>query len=313
MADFATFALQNFKDRWELTTRQMHSALRDKVTIEDFKGKSNVYTDIGEVTWNEQTGRLEDSNPQEITAFRRKLMKRNFDCQVIFDRTDEEYVVQQLTTPGSVVEQAMKAAWAEKFDNMLATSVTATVYGGAAPNYSTAIDIDSTAEVASTYVHTGSPAASGLTPWKLIELVRKFNVRKVNVGGDGQTITGLNSKPVWLAIGSKQKSELWTYVSGAGNEVWANAFMAFLNGQTNKLFGFNVVMTEELPLNSSTDVRSCVAWTPTGMIIVPDKYEFKVDVLPTKKHAIQLTAYAQYGAMRRREEEVGVIYADESP
>lgn len=297
-----------FSDRWELTTQQLMSGLRDKVTVVEFGGKEQVFTDIGEVVWNETAGRLEDSNPQEVTGERRKLSKRDFSCQVIFDRTDKDYLEKELMTPGSLTEQSMKAAWARKMDELIAAGVVATVYGGADP-YTTTIDITSAQEVAVNYVNTGSPANSGLTPWKLIELARKFKVNDVSVGSN--TISGYSAPPVWLAIGPQQEADLWAYVQSSGNDVWAAQIAAYLNGQTNKLFGFSVVQSNRLPYVSGTGVRSCVAWAPSAMLMVPDKYEIHIDVLPQKKHAIQLSAYAKHGIMRRREEEVGVIYADE--
>ena len=79
------------------------------------------------------------------------------------------------------------------------------------------------------------------------------------------------------------------------------------------LFGFSPIISNRLQYNSGTDVRTCLAWTPMGLKIVPDKYSVLVDRLPAKKHAIQLSAYTQMGTLRRFEKHVGQIYADESP
>lgn len=303
--DIPEFAVRSFETRWGHTIQQMVSKLRDKVTVDEFQGKEKVYRDLSTLVWRERLNRLGDSAPQEIQGFKRKLSKRDFACQHISDRKDAEYIVSQLTTPGSEIEQAMRASWNRKVDEMIVIGASATVYGGAEP-YVTPITLSASQQVAVNYVNTGSPANSGLTPWKLIELARKFAVQEVFLEGEGAT-------EVYLAIGPKQKQDMYAYVAASPNDVWGQMIAAWLNGSSKKLFGFNIVLSNRLTLDAATDVRTCVAWAKEGIMVVPENMSIMVDRLPEKDHAIQVSAYADYGVMRRYEEKVAEVYCDESP
>ncbi|WP_038164737.1 phage capsid protein [Verrucomicrobium sp. BvORR106] len=304
--DIPEFAVRSFETRWGHVVQQQVSKLRDKVTIDEFQGKEKVYRDLSTLVWRERLNRLGDSLPQEIQGYKRKLTKRDFACQHISDRKDAEYIVAQLTTPGSEIEQAMRMSWNRKVDEMIAQGVSATVYGGAEP-YVTPITLTGSRQVAVNYVKPGdTPANSGLTPWKLIELARKFETQDVFLQGEG-------ASQVYLAIGPKQKQDLYAYVAASPNDVWAQMMKPFLADESQKLFGFHIVMSNRLTLDGATDVRTCVAWAREGMVVVPENMQIMVDRLPEKDHAIQVSAYADYGVMRRYEEKVGEVYCDESP
>jgi hypothetical protein len=75
-----------FEDTFEHVIQQDKKRLADKVTVKNFKGKEKVYTDLEELSFVSR-GRLQNSNPVEVSAHKRKLTKKNFKCQVIFDRS----------------------------------------------------------------------------------------------------------------------------------------------------------------------------------------------------------------------------------
>jgi hypothetical protein len=283
--DIPEFAMRAFETRWGHTVQQMVSKLRDKVTVDSFSGKEKVYKDLSTLTWTERLNRLSASTPQEIQGFKRKLTKRDFKCQVIFDRKDKDYIVSELSSPGSDTEVAMRASWNRKVDEMVAQRVSATVYGGAEP-YVTPITVSSSRQVAVDYVPSGSAANSGLTPWKIINLKKKYELAEIFIDGEG-------SEEAFLAIGPKQEEDLWGFV-GADHktEAWAAPLARFLNGESKKLFGFNIVKSNRLTLNSSTDVRLCPSWVKSAMMVAPENMVIKVDELPEQDHAIQLAGYA---------------------
>lgn len=304
------FAIRTFDKRWELVTQQMQAKLRDKCTIDDFAGKQKVYNDLNTLAWQEDTTRIGDSDPQEISGDKRQITKRDFSCQAIFGRKDSAYLQKELTTPGSDVEQAMKASWARNVDDLIIAGATGTVYGGAEP-YITPITLPSNRIIAVDYVASGSPANSGLTPSKMLALAKRYELDDVMMGE--QTISGVDPMKVYLAIGPQQKVDLWAFVQASPNAPWAQMISDFLNGKSPMLFGFNGVVSNRLAHDNSSDIRTTISWTPMGLKIVPDEYTIKVDELATKKHAIQLSAYTQFGTMRRYEKHVGEILCDESP
>lgn len=306
------FAVRVFDSRWELVTQQLTSKLRDRCTVDDFSGKQKVYNDLNTLTWQEDVTRIGDSDPEEVTGDKRVLTKRDFSCQAIFGRNDSDYLVKELTTPGSDTEQAMRASWARSIDDLIIAGATGTVYGGAEP-YTTAITLPAgntiDVDLVATPLAVGTPANCGLTPTKLMALARVFESNDVMMGEN--TVSGSDPMKVYLAIGPVQKENLWWYVTQAPNAPWANMVGEFLTGKSSNLFGFHALVSNRLP-STGTVIRSCIAWSPMGIKIVPDKYRIEVDALPNKKHAIQLSAYSQFGVMRRYENHVGVILCDES-
>jgi hypothetical protein len=291
----------------------MESKLRDKCTVDDFSGKQKVYSDLNTVSWQEDTTRIGNSTPQEVTGDKRVLTKRDFSCQVIFGRNDTDYIVKELTTPGSDTEMAMKASWARNVDDLIIAAASGTVYGGAEP-YTTAITLGSDRKIVVNYTAAAGGASgsnTGLTPEKLIALAKAFELGDVVMGEN--SISGVEPMKVYLAISPRQKENLWTFVATAPNSPYAAMMSDFLSGKSTKLFGFETLVSNRLYINTGTDVRTCPAWAPLGIKVVPDGYQVMVDRLAEKKHAIQLSAYTQFGTMRRFEKMVGEIYCDESP
>lgn len=300
------FALRKFETRWGHVVQQELARLRGRVTTDSFEGKEKVYKDLSTLVWNERLGRLTKSNPQEIEGFKRKLTKRDFYCQVVFDRKDREYLVDELTRPGSDTEQAMRMSWNRKVDELIVEGISATVYGGPEP-YVTPITLPGSQKVAANYVQPGeTPANSGLTPWKLMRAKQILEGHDIFLDGEG-------SEECYVGLSPNQEIELAAYVAASPNDVWAQMIAAWMKGESKKLFGFNVIKSNKLIHDTGTDIRTLPIWSRSGVMVVPENMQIKIDTLPEKHHAIQLSAYADYGVLRRYEERVVEIAVDESP
>lgn len=291
-----------FEDTFEHVIQQDKKTLANKLTIKNFKGKEKVYNDLEEVSFVSR-GRLQNSNPVEVSAHKRKLTKANFMCQVIFDRSDDEFLA-ELGTPDSEVVEGMRMAWNRELDTATAIAAKATVYGGTTEPYVDEITLPASQLVAVNYVHTGSPANSGLTPYKLLRAMEIFETNEIYP----------EEREIMLAINPKAKRDLMIYVDAADNETWAGMIAGWLNGTSKKLFGFTPVMTNRLQNDSGTDIDTIFAYEKgRGIWMADDPLEIKMDILPTKQHALQVSAYGQYGFMRRYEETVVTIECDRTP
>jgi len=300
------FAVRQFETQWNHVVQQEVSRLRNRVTTDSFQGKEKVYKDLSTLVWSERFGRLGNSLPQEVEGYKRKLMKRDFFCQVIFDRKDRDYLVDELTRPGSETEMAMRMSWNRKVDELIATGISATVLGGPEP-YVTDITLPGSQKVAVNFAKPGdTPANVGLTPWKLLEAKRILESHDIFLDGEG-------AEEVFIGISPKQEIELAAYVAASPNDVWAKMISSWMEGASKKLFGFNVVKSNKLLFDAGTDIRTLPVWSRSGVMVVPENMQIKVDELPEKQHAIQLSAYADYGVIRRYEERVVEIAVDESP
>lgn len=294
--------IRTFEGTWDSTVQQLMKKLADKVTVKPFEGKEHIYTDIQQVEFVQRVGRLTNSTPVELGSGKRKATKSEFKCQVIFDRSDPDFLA-QLGEPDSELLEEMKLAWNRACDDGMITAATATVYGGADP-YVTAITLPSSQIVAVDFVTVGSQVNIGMTIDKLARAVKLFEDNELDVGAE----------EFMLAMGPRQKEDLYQYAKSAPNAPYAATIIDWYNDPCcKKLFGFNVIITTRLYRDSSTDIRTCLAWSRRGIYAAPDRMQIKVDILPTKDHAKQVSAYGDYSFMRRREERVVKILCDESP
>lgn len=294
--------MRAFQANWDHTVQQETAKLARLVTIDQFDGKEKIYTDIDQVSFTEKRARLQKTVLNEVTGSKRKMTRRDFSCHYIFDRGDKQ-LLGMLGQPDSELQVEMRYAFQRSLDEGVAEAASATVYGGADP-YVTAITLPSTQKVAVDYVFTGSTANSGLTPAKLQRAVKLIEDQDQD----------LTAEDFFLAIGPKQKEDLFTYALTAPNDKYAAMIVDWYNDpMSKKLFGFTTKITNRLEHNTSTDVRTCFAWSRRGIYACPDKLEVKINERADMEHAIQISAYGQWGFMRRREERVVQILCDESP
>jgi hypothetical protein len=84
----------------------------------------------------------------------------------------------------------------------------------------------------------------------------------------------------------------------------------WLEGRDAKLFGFTPIVTNRI-VNTTGNIDQCFAYSAKrGIYMAPEKLEIHMDVLPTQQHALQISAYATLGFMRRFEKGVVMIPCD---
>lgn len=292
-----------FADRFEHVIQQKTQKLGSKVHIDNFTGREKVYKDLESLAFTRRSGRLTKSTPSQVTAHNRKMTKIDFKCQVEFDRLDNEFLG-TLGQPNSEVMQGMSMAWDRAVDLEIINAATATVYGGV-EQFVTPIDLPSTQDVAVNYVKSGgTPANSGLTPQKIIKAVSIFETNEFDP----------LMEELCIALSPDDKKDLMAYVETSPNDVWAKMIVSWLENPSGKLFGLTPVMTNNLDLDSGTDIATVLVYSKErGIYIAPDRLETHIDVIPTKDHAVQISAYGLFGSMRRYEKAVVRIYCDRSP
>lgn len=292
---------REFTNNLEHEVQQLLSKFSSRIKVEGFEGKENIYNSLEPRSFKTRTGRLQQSAPTEAELHARKLVKVPFYDQAIFDKWDAEFLG-KLALPDSETIQAMKAAYARLIDTEVCKAADATVYGGEEP-YVTAIDLPADQKV---NVQLGSsPAANvGLTPDKLVKAMQIFKENDIYP----------EEEELILAINPKAEQDLINYVKAAGNDVWANMIARWLEGRDGKLFGFTPVVTNRIVNTAATDIDQCFAYSAKrGIYMAPEKLEIHMDVLPTQQHALQISAYATLGFMRRFEKGVVMIPCDRTP
>ncbi|MAS92203.1 MAG: hypothetical protein CMO55_03310 [Verrucomicrobiales bacterium] len=289
---------RQFADNWDHSVNQEIQRLGNRVRVDQWDGKEKVYNTIDELEWTERSGRLTGSTPQEVTGRARKIVKRDFKCQVIFDRVDDDFLG-QLGRPDSEVQEEMRRSWNRSVDTKIAIACNQTEYGGEEP-YTTAIDLPDDQKIDADF----GGSAVGMTPEKLEEAVRILETHDIFA----------DEEDLVLVMGPQEKRDLLQALKTATNEVWANMIGAWHEGIENKLYGMEVVISNRLQYDPDADVATCFVYSKDrGIIVCPDSMQIKFDERPDMDHAVQISAYAQYAFMRRYEKTVVTIDCDRSP
>jgi hypothetical protein len=295
---------REFTNNLEHEVQQLLSKFSSRIKVEGFEGKENIYNSMEKREFKSRVGRLQQSAPTEAELHARKLTKVPFYDQAIFDKWDKEFLG-KLALPDSETIQAMKAAYARLIDTQVCIAADANVYGGQEP-YTTIIDMPDSQKVDVQLGYTGGSAINtGLTPDKLVKAMQIFKENDIYP----------EEEELILAINPKAEQDLYTYVKNATNDVWATMISRWIeSGGATKLFGFTVICTNRIVNTASTDIDKCFAYSAKrGLYMAPEKLEIHMDVLPTQQHALQISAYATLGFMRRFEKGVVMIPCDRSP
>lgn len=293
------FFQRNFKNIWDHTVQQEVSKVANRVTVDTFEGKEQIYQNIDQLSFVPRQGRLGKTNPQQTTGGFRKMIKAQFKCAIIFDKWDQKFL-DKLGRPDSEAVTEMRFAWQRAMDDGVIAAAPAAALGGVDP-YITPIPFPSSQQIAVDFVKVGSQVNTGMTPDKLMRLVSVYETNNIDIG----------MEEAWLFMGPTQKEDLIQVVKTAPNAPYANMIGDWYNDTENKkLFGFRTSISTRLPVVSG--VTNCLSWIKRGIFAAPDMMEIKMDVLPEREHALQIVAYADYGFMRRYEERVAGIYCDQT-
>lgn len=269
------------------------------IKIDTFEGKEATYGSLEPRTFKTRSGRLQQSAATEAELHKRKMTKIPYYDQAIFDHWDGKFLG-KLALPDSETIQAQKYAYHRLIDTQICIAASATVYGG--EDGVTAITMPSTQQVAVDWVEgSGTSPDSGMTPQKLIRAMQIFEENDYDC----------MEKDIYLAINPIAKRQLFAYVDASTNDTWATMVANWLEGKDKKLFGFVPVLTNRIERAASTNVDTCFAYVANeGIYMEPGTLEVKMDVLPTQQHALQISAYATLGFMRRQEKAIVQIFSD---
>jgi hypothetical protein len=293
-----------FASSWELQLQQMQSKLAGTFVTDSAIGDGVTERWVkdltGDFTFVENNGRFGELNATEVTSEDRRLVIRSFESAKKFDKNDRVNL-ENAYLPQSETMQSLQASWGRRQDQIIMAAISDTVY--VSPREApVATTLPASQTIAVNYVLPGQTAAnSGLTPWKIQEALRKLKTAEVDVTVE---------QPV-LVISPAQERDLLVYVSTAPNNVWATMISKYFENPMGGLMGCKVIVSNLLTVASN--VRDCLLYTPKGILAAQSKFEFKVDELPTQRHAIQLSVYARFSAIRRWDSRVTIIKCDETP
>lgn len=285
----------DFSQNWEFLLQQNDCRLANFITPYTVAGKERKIDQLGTVEMQAIASRLGAASPQDLDTAHRWIKPKGYDIETRIDEFDDS-MLGELSAPSNQHVQAHARAYNRKKDDIIISALEGTSYTG--ENGTTATALPAAQKVA---VNLGG-SNEGLTLQKMIRAKKILDDNEVPEEGR------------CMAVASKQlNDDLLNSVDKVSSADYANV-KALVEGQIDYFLGFHFVRLERLTLNTSTDVRSVLAWQKDG-IGWGENYSRKVhlDILPDKKHALQIRSVVSMDATRIQEEYVVEIACDESP
>ena len=222
------------------------------------------------------------------------------DKAFLFDEWDEKFLG-QVVLPQSESVQAHAYAYNRAVDRTVIKAALNIAYTGE-------IGVDATPLpagqfIAVNFVETGAAGANlGLTIGKLRQAKYLLDAADND-----------DEDPRYMAITAKSLQDLLRTTEVTDHDY--NTVKALVDGKVDQFLGFTFkrISNKIMPIDTVTDVRTCVAWVKSGIRITDSGRKVHTDVRPDKSHAFQIRTVAALGGTRMEETKVVAIYCDESP
>jgi hypothetical protein len=293
-----------YDDEWKLGLQQLSSRLSSYVDTEVIHGEGKRYQRLDKFEARAITSRFGDTNPDDIDIEFRHLFVNFKDIAHIVDRR-EAMQLGSVGSPHSAILRNQLNAAMRDMDKTLIDGVIGTVQSGKTGG--TAITLPAGQAIAVNYVDTGSAVNSGMTFAKALEIATRFGIAQVT----GQDVE--SQSQATLVISHRQLKDLLLEQKLTSSDF---GLQRLTTGEVVNLFGMNVKVVDPnlLPYVSGTDVRTCVAFARRSVVFgMAESPMAWVDVLPGKRHDVQLRTEWGWGATRIEDEGVITIACDESP
>jgi hypothetical protein len=282
--------------------QQKGSRLRAYVSSDvGIVGKKAFYDQVGPtLSASPVISRHGDSPQADTPHARRSLSLTDYDHGDYvdgFDKTKMQF------DPTANYVQEFKNAFGRTIDDVIIAAATGTAYTGADGTTSTTLASYQSSRqlVAVDYVESGATANSGLTIGKLRRAKHIFGINDVDA-----------EEPLFLYCSQQQITDLLKTDEVTSGDY--NTIRALVNGSVNSFMGFTFIRGERGALNTSTDVRTCFAFTKPGIKLgVGDDIMAKVAERPDKRFSMYAYMKMSIGATRMEEAQVVSIACDQSP
>lgn len=286
---------RQFQDSFEAAIQQ-NDAKFASVTNVDPKWTAKQYVKRMRDTqeWFVNNARFGANTAREFEAGFRSGFWQNLDMRPIkFDRGDQKLLDTIALPTGEVIQDSMKALNRLR-DDLFITAATADSLGGSEP-YITPTAFPASQVIPVNYVKPGQSLGSnsGLHIWKILNARTRFQQLQID----------FDREDMVLAISPDDETYLVLAAEAAPNEAWAKVvldwFMKRSSGDMEaKLFNFRVITTTRL--NVASSITTCLAFVKRAFCWAPiNGVETHIDIGgPETRHAITVSAYANFGVFR---------------
>jgi len=270
-----------------LESLQRKGGLMQTVSVES--GLNNAKYEfrdrIGSIDLDVKEGRLQSTDWQEISKYRRRISRVEYKKSIILDRNDN---LNWVCDPNSSITAELANGAKRAIDDLIVTNMSGTAYTG--EEGGTATSFDSSNVVAA--------GGSGITKAKIIEARKILRNNYVDF-----------SEEMFLVIGPEEEADMFLIDEFVSADYVNNK--PTVNGQIGSVYGLNVVINTGLTVASS--IRTCLVYPKSAFtLLIADEFKTRVDEVQDKEYAPGFFASYAFGGTRMYEGKVAQILCDES-
>ena len=299
MATIDTFYPTMFQTSFDQVLQQMDSRLLGSITRADFTGKKKWFNLLNDSEAQDILTRKGDTPDGEFDGSKYWLTQRPKEKVTTFDEWDKHFLG-TIVLPTSDEVQSHAMAFNRATDDVIISAFDATRYIG--EDGTTTDSFPAGQSIASNYVETGSDTPSGMT---LAKLRRAKYLMDVSEVPDSER---------YIVIGAKQEQDLLRDTNLTSADF--NTVKALVDGKVDTFLGFKFLKSQRLPVGTVSgvaDIRSCFAFHKSAIKFAMSDRQTRMDILPQRRHALQIRSTMMLGAVRTENEKVVRLYADETP
>lgn len=268
-----------------------------------FTGKKRTFNKLNTAKANKIVNRKGDTEYQKEDYEYLTMDACSWDVAHCFDEFDP-ILLGEVGMPTSDIVQAHVAAYNRSKDEVFLRALGGSVFGGAEGRNE--CPLPNTQRIAVDYNKDGTVQNTGLTVDKILralELLGKAEAYGFGNMGMGRPKLVLN-QCMMTQLMCEDKLLNGDYISGKPMDT----------GYMSSVLGVDIIRTELLPTDAVNDIARAYIWIPSAMRTVEQKdRETHFDVIPEKRHALQIRSVWRNGAMRYEDKGVVEIYVDQSP
>jgi hypothetical protein len=287
------FYTTEFSKNWEFLAQQTDARLIGAVATTNFQGKRKWFNQIGTGSMNEVVDRKGDTPDGDSTGYKYWIYRRKFEFVRVWDEDDQPQM-EDIILPTSDEVTSFTYAENRTKDQVIIQAFGATRFIG--ENGTDTDALPSGQQIAVDYQYTGSAASAGLTLPKLRRAAYLLNTAEVPMEGR------------YITYGAKQLDDMLATVEVTSRDY--NDVMALKDGKVDRFMGFQWIHTEQLPGNAATGNSTLYAWQKDGVKYADCGRNVYMDILTTKRHAMQLRGVSRMGAIRTENARVVSILCD---
>jgi hypothetical protein len=299
MATIDTFYPTMFQTSFDQVLQQMDSRLLGSITRADFTGKKKWFNLLNDSEAQDILTRKGDTPDGEFDGSKYWLTQRPKEKVTTFDEWDKHFLG-TIVLPTSDEVQSHAMAFNRATDDVIISAFDATRYIG--EDGTTTDSFPGGQSIAANYAETGSPTSIGMT---LAKLRRAKYLMDVSEVPDSER---------YIVIGAQQEQDLLRDTNLTSADF--NTVKALVDGKVDTFLGFKFLKSQRLPVGTVSgvaDIRSCFAFHKSAIKFAMSDRQTRMDILPQRRHALQIRSTMMLGAVRTENEKVVRLYSDETP